>query len=1357
MLSAATCQPTAILAMTDRHVKLISSTRDREETLTPLLFSDCQAERNIVLLGNPGSGKTHLFDASARQAKAEFRTVRAYLNSPEEWSEKVLFVDALDERRAGRADDNIIDELVRKLFASPPLKLRISCREHDWLGESDLEAFRPYFDKNGGVAVLSLLALTKDEQRTVLLQHGLTDIDGFMEEANRRDLAEFLHNPQNLKMLATVVASGEWPATRSQLFALATELWLSEQNETHARKDSYSPSELRSTAGALCALRLISDVDGFGLDHRTSHAAYPGISSVPFLDKHKIEAAMRRPVFGAIPGTSHVDYVHRTTAEYLAAGWLAETMENGLPAQRVLALLGPDHQPATELRGLNAWLPTFSAKFAERFIRADPYGVLSYGDPAGLTGSMRLYLLAALSNLSAADPWFRSQDSTAERLSGMCTPEMIPEFRSILESAQPDHSMRLLVLDALVAGSPPQELLESVNKVLLDEKAWKIERERAFDVLRHAGGPALKMVSDSIGQLSRVDAPAIQLRSHAISEAYGTLFGAADVVALLSDLQQCLDGVTERLEIWTLSDVVPPGDVPVVLDGVAAPRDQDDARQRAGRNRSTVANVLSMSLVRLLRSDEEVLPARLWCWLEKLALYSGPLASDKTVREALVLRSTLVAEAVATGILQCQDEANAYSLLHRLRNTTLRTISDVDLLDVLVDQLKTIIPGDRRAALVYEAALALTFYYSQERPNLFEYLYSAGDRDDLKHIRVSVVACELTDWRADEARRKGEQQASDAAGSVERVQMFARHEKAIMEGVENGWLGWIANVYLANYPDCDSRLSASDRLVALLGEEFAASALIGLSKVLDRPELPSVGTVIDCARRGDIPQWWMAIIAALDARWERQATLEGIPDDLISTALAIDIARPTSVRDGNVMRRLSHAWKDVVVTTRPQLAIDAYLTFVTDGLAVHRESVDGLHELMTIPAFSTSRASIAFSLLRDHPNASRQNLRQMLEAVIADPPTRSDFAELAKSYFADNLLEKHAYAQWLVAAFISKPDEFESAFMDEARHNTDALWLLRDTMPSGEASVASGGPAAFGVGRLEWLLQVAAAHFPDVPHPANGWSGNQNPWDGSEFVKRLINQISLDTSACATGALARLANDSRLATYRDYALHTTEAQRKRRRDAEYRQPNWSQAVAALSNAAPANAADLHALAVDTMLDVGNRVANANNDIYKRFWNEDRYGKPDTPKPEESGRDVLLDFLNDRLRQLRITAEPEGHMARDKRADITLHSVPYKIPVELKRSYHADVWHAAMSQLDQQYTPDPDAGGHGIYCVLWFGQVKGRLTPRHPDGLERPESADEMRSMLGALIPAERHAQIAVVVIDVSGQPRRSSE
>jgi hypothetical protein len=79
-----------------------------------------------------------------------------------------------------------------------------------------------------------------------------------------------------------------------------------------------------------------------------------------------------------------VDYAHRTTAEYLAAAWLADSIRKGLPVGRVLALMGADGHPAPEL---NAWLAVHLPEFADQLIDADPYGVLTYGDAASLSRS----------------------------------------------------------------------------------------------------------------------------------------------------------------------------------------------------------------------------------------------------------------------------------------------------------------------------------------------------------------------------------------------------------------------------------------------------------------------------------------------------------------------------------------------------------------------------------------------------------------------------------------------------------------------------------------------------------------------------------------------------------------------------------------------------------------------------------------------------------------------------------------------------------------------------------------------------------------------------------------------------------
>jgi hypothetical protein len=172
--------------------------------------------------------------------------------------------------------------------------------------------------------------------------------------------------------------------------------------------------------------------------------------------------------------------------------------------------------------------------------------------------------------------------------------------------------------------------------------------------------------------------------------------------------------------------------------------------------------------------------------------------------------------------------------------------------------------------------------------------------------------------------------------------------------------------------------------------------------------------------------------------------------------------------------------------------------------------------------------------------------------------------------------------------------------------------------------------------------------------------------------------------------------------------------------------------------------------VAVLKDIGIQFRGANSDIYKRFWNEDQYARPIAPKPEESCRDVLLDFLRTRLNPLRIAAEPEGHMAHDKRADILVQFPAQKVPIELKRDYHADVWEAAATQLDRLYSRDPNASGFGIYGVFWFGSRRRARVPTQP-GSPAPHSAEEMQKMLLERVPAEKRSRLAVIVLDVSGE------
>jgi predicted NACHT family NTPase len=407
-----------------RAVRQINRTPGRREDATPRPFSDFSEEANIVLLGDPGAGKTHLFRETAAVEQARFVTARAFLNTPAAMLRgPALFIDGLDEKRAGRGDRDAVDAVVAKLFEVAPPKVRISCRAADWLGESDLAALTPYFDQQAGVSVLHLESLSRAEQVAVLAGQGLAADAAaqFLDAAAERGLADFLDNPQNLVMLWRAVQTGSWPATRKQLFELSTTLMLQEFNAERARSGTgtFSVAELRPIAGALCAARLISDVEAISLADQEGVADIPGYRSMDLYPPEKVQAALGRRIFDAASEPETVDYAHRTTAEYLAAEFLASRIRAGLPFGRVAALMGVDGHPASELRGLHAWLAVHLPEHANALIDADPYGVLTYGDAASLSASSCVVLVRALERLSRTNPWFRSGAWQARPIGGL--------------------------------------------------------------------------------------------------------------------------------------------------------------------------------------------------------------------------------------------------------------------------------------------------------------------------------------------------------------------------------------------------------------------------------------------------------------------------------------------------------------------------------------------------------------------------------------------------------------------------------------------------------------------------------------------------------------------------------------------------------------------------------------------------------------------------------------------------------------------------------------------------------------------------------------------------------------------------
>ena len=372
-------------------------------------FEEFRNADAYVLLGAPGAGKTTAFKQEAEHAHAYYVTARDFItfDGRPEWHDTTLFIDGLDERRAGSADGRTpLDEIRKKLDRLGRPWFRLSCREADWFGANDRTHLKEV-SRNGDVKVLRLDPLNEEAIHKILRDLKVEDPEGFVEQAREQGLETLLRNPQSLLMLVEAVGGDAWPETRKEVYELACFKLAGEFNEEHqlATQEQIDPSMLLEAAGRLCAVQLLAGHAGYALIGGASNEEYPGLESVPFKNGNARHAAVRTKLFVS-SHEGHTTPVHRHVAEFLGARHLAGMVENGLPVRRILALMtGDDGGVVSELRGLSAWLATHSKTSRMEIIERDSIGTVLYGDVKGFSPDEKHRLIDGLHDASRKNPW----------------------------------------------------------------------------------------------------------------------------------------------------------------------------------------------------------------------------------------------------------------------------------------------------------------------------------------------------------------------------------------------------------------------------------------------------------------------------------------------------------------------------------------------------------------------------------------------------------------------------------------------------------------------------------------------------------------------------------------------------------------------------------------------------------------------------------------------------------------------------------------------------------------------------------------------------------------------------------------
>ena len=443
-------------------------------------ISEYRSAPAYVLLGDPGAGKTTEFRKECEELgdEAVYVTARNFVTLGLNYQPgQVLFIDGLDEIRAGKLDARVpLDKIRERLDNLGRPRFRISCRAADWLGPNDRQNLA-YVSPDSKITVLRLDPLSDQAIRELLNRWipNSDDAQEFEDKAVHRGLRPLLHNPKMLGLLAGAVGSGEtWPDSRLETLEMACLKMAGEHNDEHkaARQGRenqvYNPEAVIDAAGYLCALTLLSNFDGYTLvsDSNDGAVEETGFASLDSLNSlkdtsdtfahtshDKLKRALSSKLFIAV-GEGETRFVpcHRLVAEFLTGRHLTKLIEEGLPVQRVMSLMtGPhDGGVVTVLRGLSAWLATQSGGEARRqLIEADPVGVGLYGNIRNFTLEDKERLLRSLAEFTQRIPISRHQhqyglargglvelfqDDTIWAFRSLASRDMAVSIRKILES-----------------------------------------------------------------------------------------------------------------------------------------------------------------------------------------------------------------------------------------------------------------------------------------------------------------------------------------------------------------------------------------------------------------------------------------------------------------------------------------------------------------------------------------------------------------------------------------------------------------------------------------------------------------------------------------------------------------------------------------------------------------------------------------------------------------------------------------------------------------------------------------------------------------------------------------------------------
>jgi hypothetical protein len=733
---------------------------------------------------------------------------------------------------------------------------------------------------------------------------------------------------------------------------------------------------------------------------------------VPYSKRSDLDAVLKRRLFIS----SEVDRfepIHRTIAEFLAAEDLSKRIANGLPIDRVMALIcGVDGRPVSSLRGLFAWLMCKLRHLAEGYVACDPYGVATYGDASVLPPDAQCAIWAGLRALR--DPWFLANEDDRGSFRELANKNTAHIIQELLRDPSTGVHLKIAALEAIANSTENIGLTANIRDMVLEkhDNAWlRSTALKAFAKSVQNDWASLEALDCELAQAADdLAAPEVRVDLLSLTRTYGSL-----AQRLLSVMEQAASAKKERTfgHFYPLIALPSDADLDVILDGasrVLIPKSE---------SRFEFRSLFDEWFKRRLESSAAITPVQLASWLRNILVspdryFEKALESLKARFEHEPTLFEKVFELLAHAV---PDEERSFRLfvahdLWQLLPAAVWTVPKCKFFLARAEKEN----NPRRAAELFYMYLA---WFPREEASVV--LAEAGfdllvRRHDIEKALGNWKSCKIEKWRKEESKKHEKEDRKLSVSRAQNVAYFTPRLTTIREGVEERALAWAATVYHGFSVHTDEGHDARERLVMLTNEEITDAFIEGFIRYAENPIIPKKEAIIESRHANSIPFTHTLLSLSVFLRLNAGMT---VPKEALTHCIA---AAVTAFNTGDKV--LGHdetlsGWLLQEARQNPAVVRSVLNEMWASSTTVKKGSLPGFYELSQDPDSQQFLASLSADVLRAGINEDNDTVGKLVSVLLLHDQ-RAALA-IGETELARSELSVEVRAIWSTALFVIDP------------------------------------------------------------------------------------------------------------------------------------------------------------------------------------------------------------------------------------------------------------------------------------------------------------------------------------------------